>query len=154
MLSKKNGANVPIINLHLVPNIAHKWNDKVKSWPEEFPSSHLRSWQGWHPQGPRQLEPEQQNHIWGRYMMCVSSKGQHQYNVWHKMSQMKKHLSSSKDLLDSNSNLGSNSIPGDQGDCSHITVEASVTVTLLIVIIDNLSIINQHVWCMILNIFQ
>ena len=76
--------------------------------------------------------------------MCVSSKGQHQYNVWHYMSQIKKHLSSSKDLLDSNSNLGSNSIPRDQGDCSHITVERTVSVTLLIVTIDNLSISKSY----------
>ena len=80
--------------------------------------------------------------------MFVSSKDQHQYNVCSNQHQMrvKKHLGSSKDLLDSNSNLWPNPIPGDQGDCSHITVEVSVTVTLLIVIIDNLSIINQQIF--------
>ena len=31
-----------------------------------------------------------------------------------------KNLSSGKDLLDGHSDLGPDSIPGDQGDCSHI----------------------------------
>ena len=34
-----------------------------------------------------------------------------------------KNLSSGKDLLDGHSDLGPDSIPGDQGDCSHITAK-------------------------------